>query len=96
LRRVPDGRILLAEMREARAQAERRLAGLAAVGESGPSGSGSTLHDRVRQLGVICDELEQAVRDRVELSRSTLERWRGETRSLLRELRSVSTGGLTT
>jgi len=96
LRRVPDGRILLAEMREARAQAERRLAGLSAVGESGPSVSGGTLHDRVRQLGVICDELEQAVRDRVELSRSTLERWRGETRSLLRELRSVSTDGLTT
>lgn len=96
LRRVPDGRILLAEMREARAQAEKCLAGLSAAGKSGPTGSRGTLHDRVRRLGVICDELEQAVRDRVELSRSTLERWRGETRSLLRELRSVSTGGLTT
>lgn len=96
LRRVPDGRILLAEMREARAQAQRRLPGLAAAGESVPPGSGCTLHERVQRLGVICDELEHAVRNRVELSRGNLERWRGETRSLLRELRSVPTGGLTT
>jgi stearoyl-CoA desaturase (delta-9 desaturase) len=89
LRRVPDGKILLAEMREARSKAEKRLAGLATVKERGESLTWEALHDRVRRLGVICDELEQAVSDRVSLSRSKMQRWRDETRAILRELREV-------
>jgi stearoyl-CoA desaturase (delta-9 desaturase) len=92
LRRVPEGKILLAEMREAQSKAEKQIASLTAATERSESLPREALHDRVRRLGVICEELEQAVNERVSLSRSTMQRWRYESRSLLRELRDVPAG----
>jgi hypothetical protein len=79
-------------MREAQSKAEKQIASLTAATERSESLPREALHDRVRRLGVICEELEQAVNERVSLSRSTMQRWRYESRSLLRELRDVPAG----
>ncbi len=87
LRRVPDSKILLAEMREARTRAEQQLAKLESAG-------GCATTTRAREaLTAACErlaanyhELESAMADRVELSRQMLREWQDETRSFMREL----------
>ena len=86
LRRVPDSRILLAEMREARHQAEKHLAQLREHGPGPAQRASDAVHEMVERLAANYHELEKAVVDRVQLSRATLRDWQRETRSLMREL----------
>ncbi len=85
LRRVPDGRILLAEMGEARRKAQSQLAEL----REHPAAhrASDTLHEIVEKLTTNYHELEKAVADRVQLSREALNQWQNETRQLMREFR---------
>jgi len=84
LRRVPDSKILLAEMREARLRAEKHLA---EIREHGPAHTFSeTVHEIVERLAANYHELEKAMADRVHLSREALDRWQAETRAMMREL----------
>ena len=87
LRRVPDGRILLAEMGEARRKAQQHLAEMRGQPHSAAHRAADALHELVEKLSVNYHELEKAVADRVQLSREKLNAWQQETRSLMRELR---------
>jgi len=86
LRRVPASRILLAEMREARALAEKRLLALDAHGPGPAQRASEALHEMVERLTANYHELEKAVADRVEISRQALRAWRNETREAVRQL----------
>lgn len=80
LRRVPDERILLAEMAEARRRASLRLK----TPESITAVAGQQVHDMFQQLSARlaanCEALEKAMADRVEISRKAINRWRRDTR----------------
>ena len=89
LRRVPESRILLAEMRQARILAEQHLARLQAHGSGSAQRLSEAVHERVERLAANYHELEQAVQDCAELSRSALRGWQRETRRVLRELRRM-------
>jgi stearoyl-CoA desaturase (delta-9 desaturase) len=88
LRRVPDSKILLAEMREARIRAEKHLAELR---EHGPAHRASdAVHEMVERLAANYHELEKAVAERVQLSREKLNHWQDETRTMMREIRRMA------
>ena len=90
LRRVPDGRILLAEMGEARRKAQKHLAEMRAHPAAAARSAAESLHEIVEKLSANYHELEKAVADRVQLSREVMKGWQNETRSLMRELRSTT------
>ncbi len=90
LRRVPDSRILLAEMGEARRKMQTHLAELKA-GSPGPAQRAlDGMHEMADKLSANYHELEKAVADRVQLSRDKLDEWQTETRSLMREMKRLS------
>lgn len=85
LRRVPEAKILLAEMHEARRRAENALQAVrssATVCER----TSEALHEITERLSANYQELERAVADRVQLSREVLNRWHAETQQLVRQL----------
>ena len=86
LRRVPEAKILLAEMNEARRQAELRLQEMRNAGPTVCQRATETLHEAAERLAASYHELEKAVSDRVQLSRDALNRWQNETRELMRQL----------
>ena len=90
LRRVPESRILLAEMREARLRAEERLAELRERNAGQAQRAVELLHEAFEQLTANYHELEKAVADRVQLSKDVLQEWQEETRAFMRELRRTS------
>ncbi len=89
LRRVPDSRILLAEMRQARVLAQQHLAQLQAHGSSTAQRASVTVHERIERLTSNYHELEQAIHDCVDLSRAALRAWQQDTRRMMRELKRV-------
>ncbi|MBC8126042.1 MAG: fatty acid desaturase, partial [Gloeobacteraceae cyanobacterium ES-bin-144] len=90
LRRVPDSRILLAEMREARLNAEKHLADAKQHATGPAQRAADAMHELVERLAANYHELEKAVADRVQLSREVLRDWQNETRSIMRELRRMA------
>ncbi len=86
LRRVPDCKILLAEMGEARRRAEQRVLEIQQAGPGYCQRTSEMMTQVVEQLTANYHELEQAVADRVQLSRDVLEKWQRETRTLMRQL----------
>ena len=91
LRRVPDGRILLAEMGEARRRAEQHLAEMREQPAGPVHRAADKLHELVERLTLNYQELEKSVSDRVQISREVLNGWQHETRSLMREIRRTYT-----
>jgi len=90
LRRVPDSKILLAEMREARICAEAHLAQLREHGQGHAQRASEAVHQMVERLSANYHELEKAMADRVHLSREVLHRWQVETRLMMRELSRIT------
>jgi stearoyl-CoA desaturase (delta-9 desaturase) len=86
LRRVPDTKILLAEMRQARLKAEQHLAELREHGPGPAERASIAIHEMVERMTANYHELEKAVADRVQLSREVLNHWQQETRSTMREI----------
>src|SRR5690606_9759142 len=86
LRRVPEGKILLAEMNEARRRAEERLEELRNAGPSACQRATEALNEAIERVAANYHELEKAVADRVQLSREVLNRWQDETRELVRQI----------
>jgi len=86
LRRVPDSRILLAEMREARLKAEQYLAALREHGAGPAQRMGDVAHEMVERLAANYHELEKSVAERVQVSRESLQEWQSETRRTMREI----------
>src|SRR5690606_19001655 len=68
LRRVPDSKILLAEMQEARRRAAIRLEELRNAGPGVAQRAADALNELAEQLAANYHELETAVADRVQLS----------------------------
>ncbi|MBT8045075.1 MAG: fatty acid desaturase [Verrucomicrobiae bacterium] len=87
LRRVPDEKILLAEMREARRQAER----IAAMEPETPlcEKAMEAYHSFSRRLSKSYAELEQAMSDKVEVSRQAMDQWQKETREFVRHISAM-------
>lgn len=85
LRRVPDSKILLAEMAEARRKAEARLAELQDQKHDLPHRALEALHEIADRLAKNYHELEQALSQKVELSKRALQDLQDETRRMMRE-----------
>ncbi len=88
LRRVPDGKILLAEMREAKLRAEKHLAELKSQGSAAQRVS-EAVNEMVERLAANYHELEKAVSERVTLSKKALRDWQTETRTMMKDLRRM-------
>ncbi len=90
LRRVPDSKILLAEMREARMRAEKQLEKLRQQGPDVAQRAEVAIKELAERLAANYHELEQQVADRVQVSREGLRNLQQETRSVMREIRRIS------
>jgi stearoyl-CoA desaturase (delta-9 desaturase) len=86
LRRVPDSKILLAEMHEARRRGELILEQMRNSGPGVCERTTAAVSEAVERLAANYHELEKAMADRVQLSREALNRWQSETRLLMRQL----------
>ena len=85
LRRVPDGKILLAEMAQVRRQAEAKITEIQAI-PGYCQRTAEMLTQVSEKLAANYRELEQAVADRVQLSKESLRKWQDETRALMRQI----------
>jgi stearoyl-CoA desaturase (delta-9 desaturase) len=89
LRTVSEGRILLAEMREARLQAEGRLETLRSEGPGVCARALESAQHLYERVAAACAEVESALAGRAAVSRAVLQSWRREFRDLERELRGA-------
>jgi stearoyl-CoA desaturase (delta-9 desaturase) len=89
LRRVPDSKILLSEMGEAKRRAEERIHQIKAT-PGYCQRTSEMLTQLYDKLAANYHELEQAVSDRVQLSREALQNWQDETRTLMREMSQLA------
>ncbi len=89
LRRVPDSKILLAEMGQARRHAEARITEIRA-NPGYCQRTAEMLSQVSEKLTANYRELEHAVADRVQLSKEALRQWQDETRALMRQLSSIA------
>lgn len=89
LRRVPDSKILLAEMRETKLRAQRQLEALRERGTPACQNTMEHARELVEKLSANYHELEKAVAERVQLSRDALREWQEETRELARSIRRL-------
>jgi stearoyl-CoA desaturase (delta-9 desaturase) len=89
MRRVPEHRILLAEMNEARKQAERRLSLMSSTGQRVCSKGVDAIALLQESLAVGCMDLEKAMEEKIDVSRQLLNRWRYETRELMKNVAAL-------
>lgn len=93
LRRVPDTKVLLAEMAEARRRADLELARLKEAGDHPFRDKAlEAMNALSERLSANYQELEKAMADRVELSRKAIRNWSKETRVMLDHLSQLSSG----
>ncbi len=90
LRRVPDSKILLAEMREAKRRAAEWVSEIHAI-PGYCQRTATTVGQLSEKLSANYQELEAAVTDRVQVSREALQAWQDETRQMMRQLSNMST-----
>jgi stearoyl-CoA desaturase (delta-9 desaturase) len=90
LRRVPESRVVLAQMTEARRKAERDLQKLQeSPDQAWRDAATAAIHARLDQLSKSYHELEQALAERVDLSRKALRRWKLELREFRAHLAEI-------
>jgi stearoyl-CoA desaturase (delta-9 desaturase) len=90
LRRVPESRVVLAQMTEARRKAERDLQKLQeSPDHAWRDAATAAIHARLDQLSKSYHELEQALAERVDLSRKALRRWKLELREFRAHLAEI-------
>jgi len=90
LRRVPESRVVLAQMTEARRKAERDLQKLQeSPDHAWRDAATAAIHARLEQLSKSYHELEQALAERVDLSRKALRRWKLELREFRAHLAEI-------
>jgi stearoyl-CoA desaturase (delta-9 desaturase) len=93
LRRVPDTKVLLAEMAEARRRANQELERLQAQNDHPLRDKAlEAMNAVIERLSANYHELEKAMADRVDLSRNALRRWSKETREMLHHLAEIRRG----
>jgi stearoyl-CoA desaturase (delta-9 desaturase) len=86
LRRVPERKIVAAEMREAQRKAEAKLAELKAKDGTICEHAMARVDELLTQLKKNLNELESSVSQSLDASRSTLRQWQREARELVRRL----------
>ena len=86
LRRVPTAKIVAAEMREAQRKAEAELARLREKEGTICEHTVARVNELLAQLKENLNEFETSVSSSFDASRSTLRRWRRETRELVQRL----------
>jgi len=86
LRRVPASKIVGSEMKEAQRKAEAKLAELKKNEGAVSEPALARINELLAILKANLNELEASVGESIEASRSTLKRWRRETRELVRGL----------
>ena len=89
LRRVPDSKILLAEMGEARKRAEEKLAALNAANPTMTARAHLALSELCTKLEASYKELEHVVAEKLEVSKQTLVKWEKETHELVHFVKSL-------
>jgi stearoyl-CoA desaturase (delta-9 desaturase) len=89
LRRVPDSKILLAEMGEAKRRAAERITAIQAT-PNYCKRTTEALTQAYEKLAANYHELEQAVADRVQVSRDALQNWQDETRALMQQISQLA------
>jgi stearoyl-CoA desaturase (delta-9 desaturase) len=92
LRRVPDTKVLLAEMAEARRRADVELARLHASDHPWRDKAVESMNSLIERLSANYHDLEKAMADRVDLSRNALRNWSRETREMLDHLAAIRRG----
>jgi len=92
LRRVPESKVVLSQMMEARRHADAEIERLKSLGEHHPwrDKAIETAHALAERLTASYNELEAAMVGRVDLSRKALRRWTQETREVLDRLSELS------
>lgn len=90
LRTVPEEKIALAEIAEARRRAAERLAHIEEHGLSVCDKALATVHDLQDRLSAAYHELEKAVSERADMSGKALNRWRREARELVAALSQLT------
>ena len=92
LRRVPESKVVLAQMMEARRHADAEIERLKSLGEHHPwrDKAIETAHALAERLTASYNELEAAMVGRVDLSRKALRRWTQETREVLDHLAKLT------
>jgi len=83
LRRVPAGKIVAAEMKEAQRKAEAKLAELAEQEGSICETAKAKVQELIDQIQANLHEYQEAVSEKVETSKATLKRWQKETKALV-------------
>ncbi len=90
LRRVPDSKILLAEMGEAHRRAQQKLAEIQKAASSPACRASAAAREVVERLAANYHELEASMASRMQLSREKLREWQNETRSMMREMQRIA------
>lgn len=93
LKRVPQERILLAETRETKRQVTDKISHIQEVGKSGEDLFDQLLENLEglsERLTEICNELQSAAQEKIDLSRVKLNELRTEVRAMLDEINSQS------
>lgn len=89
LRRVPDSKILLAEMAEARKSAEIKLAYLKAKNPTMTERAHLLLGELCAKIEESYKELEHSISEKIEISKQNLLNWEAETHELVKHLRKL-------
>ena len=93
LKRVPQERILLAETRETKRQVTDKILHIQEVGKSGEDLFDQLLENLEglsERLTEICNELQSAAQEKIDLSKVKLDELRTEVRAMLAEINSPS------
>ena len=93
LKRVPQERILLAETRETKRQVTDKISHIQEVGKSGEDLFDQLLENLEglsERLTEICNELQSAAQEKIDLSKVKLNELRTEVRAMLAEINSPS------
>ena len=93
LKRVPQERILLAETRETKRQVTDKISHIQEVGKSGEDLFDQLLENLEglsERLTEICNELQSAAQEKIDLSKVKLNELRTEVRAMLDEINSPS------
>lgn len=89
LRRVPDSKILLAEMREAKLRAERHLHSANDCRREERNSIYARCQEMLERLLLNYQKLESAITGKMQLSGKLMQQWQVETRELLRLVKQL-------
>lgn len=91
LRRVPDSKVLLAEMAEAKIKARKQVEGMRGETPAVSHRFADAAHEIAERISANYHELEKSMAEKVQLSKEALRELQYETRRMMRELSRMRT-----